>query len=176
MRLKLSLRTVALSSATGLTCGFLAATAVLAQERSVILTNTVRAVALKSEPVTITLTPRPEFASAFEAARQGHGTVALAVEGIEGKSTQPIRINVFFDKPDATRATALEDPHFLGYVYIIPRRGEVKGTGRAFDLSSVKIFDAAAPLRITLVPIAGADATPRDASLSVGQIYVRQEN
>jgi hypothetical protein len=55
-------------------------------------------------------------------------------------------------------------------------RGVVRRTGRAFDLTSVDIADAAAPLRVTLVPVVGVDAAPRDASLTVEEIYIRRED
>jgi hypothetical protein len=144
-------------------------------DRSADLTGRVQKVALTSEPVTLALTPRAEFARALGAARDGTGAVALAVEGIEGTSSQPVRINIFVNKPDVTRATPPEDPHFLGYVYLIPRRGVVKRTGGAFDLTPIGHLDPAARLTVTLVPIAGKDAAPTDAALTVGQIYVRRE-
>lgn len=142
----------------------------------VALTNIVAGVVLKSEPVTITLTPRPEFRSTLDAARSGTGVVTLAVEGIEGTSTQPIRMNVFLDKPEATRWTPIDDPHFLGYVYLIPLRGQVRRTGRAFELSNAKVFDTTTGLRVTLVLVTGANMPPANTSLIIGEIYVREEN
>lgn len=171
-RLKHALRTLVLASAAGLACGC----PVLAQQRPTILSNPVRELVVTSEPLTVTLAPAPDFAAALDAARQGRGAVALAVEGIEGRATQPIRLNVFVDKPDATRGTSIEDPHLLGYVFIIPARGVVRRTGRAFDLSSVGLADAVAPLRVTLVPVVGTDAAPRDASLTIERIYIRRED
>lgn len=171
-RLKHALRTLVLASAAGLACGC----PVLAQQRPTILSNPVRELVVTSEPLTVTLAPAPDFAAALEAARQGRGAVALAVEGIEGRATQPIRLNVFVDKPDATRGTSIEDPHLLGSVFIIPARGVVRRTGRAFDLSSVGLADAVAPLRVTLVPVVGTDAAPRDASLTIERIYIRRED
>ena len=144
MRLKHALRSLVLVSAAGLASGC----SVLAQQRPVILSNTVRALALISESVTVTLTPEPGFVAALDAARQGRGAVALAVEGVEGRATQPIRVSVFVDKPDATRATPIEDPHHLGYLFLIPVRGVVRRTGRAFDLTSVDITDADQVFRI----------------------------
>lgn len=170
-RLKQALRTLVLASAAGSACGC----PVLAQQRPTILSNSVRELVLTSDPVTVTLAPAPDLAAALDAARQGRGAVALAVEGIEGRATEPIRLNVFVDKPDATRGTSIDDPHLLGYVYIIPARGLVRRTGRAFDLSSVERADAVAPLRVTLVPVVGTDAAPRDASLTIERIYVRRE-
>jgi hypothetical protein len=172
MRLKHALRSLVLASAAGLAGGC----SVLAEQRPVILSNAVRGLVLISEPVTVTLTPGPGFVAALDTARQGRGAVALAMEGLEGRATQPIRISVFVDKPDATRATPIEDPHHLGYLFLIPVRGVVRRTGRAFDLTSVDIADAAAPLRVTLVPVVGVDAAPRDASLTVEEIYIRRED
>jgi hypothetical protein len=104
------------------------------------------------------------------------GTITLAVESIEGMLTQPIRINVFVNKPDANSKTSVEDTHFIGYISMFPRLGGVKGVSRAFDLSSMEAVDPTAPLRVTLVPVTGIDLTPRDAALRVGRIYVRREN
>jgi hypothetical protein len=143
-------------------------------EEPAILSNVVRDVTLRSEPVTIALAGRSGFAPALDAARRGGGAVVLALRNIQGRSTQPIRLNVFVDKPDADRATPSADPHFLGFVYLIPTRSEVRG-GHAFDLSGLQTPDGGA-LRITLVPIAGTDAAPRDAALSVGQIDIRRED
>jgi hypothetical protein len=172
-RLKRALRTLVLASAAGLACGC----PVLAQHRATIVSNTVGELVVTSEPVTVALAPASDFATALAAARQGRGAVALAVEGIEGRATQPISLNVFVDKPDAARGTSTDDPHLLGNIYIIPARGLVRRTGRAFDLSSVDLADPAAPLRVTLVPVVGTDAAaPRDASLTIERIYIRRED
>ncbi len=154
----------------------LAGAPAVAQEPAVPLTNTVTGVALRSEPVTVTLSPSPGLKSALEAARRGSGTMALAVEGVKGTLTQPVRINVFVNKPDANRATPLEDPHFLGYIHVPPTRGRVENAGRLFDLSSVEVVDPAAPVRVTLVPVVGSNSTPRDAALQISRIYLRREN
>ena|SRR5947209_3915128 len=146
----------------------------LAAPGPVILSETVRDVALGPDPVTIALAPHGDFATALEAARRGTSVVVLALQNIRGKSTQPLRINVFLDKPDANRATPPADSHFVGFVYLIPTRSEVRG-GRAFDLSGLKSFDPKS-LRVTLVPIAGTDAAPRDASIVVGQVDVRRDD
>ena len=131
--------------------------------------------ALRSEPVTVTLSPQAALKPALQTARQGDGPITLAVEGIEGTLTQPIRINVFVNKPDANSGTTVEDLHFLGYISISPRPGGLKGAGRAFDLSAMEALDPAAPIEVTLVPVAGINGMPRDAALQVGRIYIRRE-
>jgi hypothetical protein len=108
-----------------------------------------------------------------QAAEQGSGVV---VEGIEGTLTQPVRLNVFVNKPDANRTTSLEDPHFLGYIDLLPTHGRVESGGRLFDLSTVKAIDPAAPLEVTLVPVVGRNMAPSDASLRLSRIYARREN
>ena len=176
VRSRLRWRSTALCCAGALVCGYLvdAMAQDRGQERATDLTDRVRQVVLTSEPVTVTLQARAEFSSVFEAARRGEGVVALAVEGIAGTTSQPLRINVFVNKVDVTRATSVDDPHFLGFLYLIPRRGAVQPTGRGFDLTPVGPIDPAR-LTVTLVPIAGKSAAPADAALTVGQIYVRRE-
>jgi hypothetical protein len=139
------------------------------------MTNIVAGLQLRSEPVTVKLSPQPGLTPALQAAQQGHSPITLAVEGIAGTLTQPVRINVFVNKPDANSRTTVEDPHFLGYISISPRPGGVKGAGRAFDLSAMAALDPAAPIEVTLVPVAGINGTPRDAALQVGRIYIGRE-
>jgi hypothetical protein len=148
----------------------------VAEEPPVPLTSMVSQVALGSQPVTVMLSPSPELKSAFNAAKLGRATVALAVEGVRGTLIQPVRINVFVNKPDANRTTPLEDPHFLGYVNVAPTRGRVENAGRLFDVPADAVGDLAAPPRVTLVPVVGSDSAPRDASLQIGRIYMRREN
>jgi hypothetical protein len=143
-----------------------------AEEQAVPVANAVTGLALGPEPVTVTLMRQPRPAPTAEG--QEYGPTALAVEGIEGTLTQPVRINVFIDKPDANSRTPVKDPHFLGYIYIAPRNGIVKGVGRAFDLSMVEALDRDT-LRVTLVPVAGINAPPHDAQLQVSHIYIRRE-
>lgn len=152
----------------------LAAAGASAQEMSS-LSDTVRDVALTSGPVTIALSPSADFARWLEAARNGQGAVALTLADIQGTSPQPVRINVFVDKPDATRTTVDDDPHFLGFVYLIPRQGRVGRTGQAFDLTPLGTL-AAGRLTVTLVPIVGTGAAPTESSLRIGQIYIRRES
>jgi hypothetical protein len=151
-------------------------TIVNGQEPSVPLTNTVTEVALKSQPVTVTLSPSLQLKPALTAADLGRATVALAVEAIRGTLTQPVRVNVFVNRPDADRTTPLEDPHFLGYINVQPTRGRVENAGRLFDVPANAIGDLIGAVRVTLVPVVGLDDAPRDAALQVGRIYMRREN
>jgi hypothetical protein len=154
----------------------LAGTIVGAEEPTVALTNTVTGVALDTHPVTVTLSPSPQLKSALNAAELGRATVALAVEAIRGTLTQPVRVNVFVNRPDADRTTPLEDPHFLGYINVQPTRGRVDNAGRLFDVPANAIGDLIGAVRVTLVPVVGSDDMPRDAVLQVGRIYMRREN
>jgi len=138
------------------------------------LTDSIRNVVLKTTPVSIELTPKPGFAATLQAARGGSGAVALALDGVEGTASQPVRINVFLNRPDAVPATSDDDPNLLGFLYLIPRRGVVMRTGRAFDLTSVPDLDERR-LTVTLVPVTGERETPKDLSLTVAQIYVQRE-
>lgn len=142
------------------------------------LTDARSGVALNAQPMTVSLAPRAAMRPALAAARLGGSPVALAVEGIEGSITQPVRINIFIDKPDADRSTPTDDPHFAGTVALLPRQGKLKRTGRIFDLSRAGALTTDAPLRVTLVPVVGTDEkpqTPRDFSLRIGKIYIRHE-
>jgi hypothetical protein len=145
-----------------------------AQEQLAV-TNLVAHVALRSEPLTVTLSPLPTLRPALQAARLGDGTITLVIEGIEGTLTQPVRINVFLNKPAANSATPVDDPHFLGYIHVAPSRGRVKGAGRAFDVTTAEAVDPTAPLQVTLAPVTGTNMAPRDAMLHVGRIYMRRE-
>lgn len=150
----------------------------LAQSPSA-LTKPATGVALGTQPLTVALQPQPAMQPAFADARRGSNVVALAVEGLEGTVTQPVRINVFIGKPDANRNTSVDDPHFVGTIALLPRNGRLKPTGRIFDLSHATGLDTAAPLQVTLVPVVGTDdapQAPRDATLRVGKIYIRTAN
>jgi hypothetical protein len=151
-------------------------TPAIAENSTVPLTNTITEMALDSHPVTVTLSPLPELKSALNAAELGRATVALAVEAIRGTLTQPVRVNVFVNRPDADRTASLEDPRFLGYINVQPTRGRVENAGRLFEIPANAIGDLAAPVRVTLVPVVGSDEAPRDAALHVGRIYMRREN
>jgi hypothetical protein len=148
-----------------------------AQDQPVFLTDPVSALALGSEPLTVTLSPRPELKQTLQAARQGRGVVTLAIEGVEGTLTQPVRINVFVNKPDADRTTPVDDPHFVGYIHVAPARsGVARGVNRVLDLAPVRDLNPDAPVGVTLVPVAGINDAPRDASLQVRRIVIRREN
>ncbi len=130
---------------------------------------------LGAQPLTVRLPPRPGAAAAFA----GDHPLVLAVEGLEGRVSQPVRINVFVNKPDADRATPISDPHFVGTIALLPRNGALKRTGTIFDVADKAGLDLSEPLRVTLVPVLGtAEATrpPRDFSLRVGKIELRNEN
>jgi hypothetical protein len=163
----------ALASATVVACAMLLGPA--GSQEQLVITNLVTQVALRSGPVTVTLSPRPTLRQALQAARRGDGTITLVIEGIEGTLTQPVRINVFLDKPDANSATPVDDPHFLGYIYVAPSRGRVNGAGRAFDVTTAEAVDPATPLQVTLAPVTGTNMAPREAMLQVGRIYMRRE-
>jgi hypothetical protein len=141
------------------------------------LSEPVTALELRSEPLTVTLSPRPEMKPALQAARAGGGVVTVAIEGVEGTLTQPVRINVFINKPDADRTTPVDDPHFVGYIHVAPtREGVARGVNRVLDLAPVRDLDPDAPVRVTLVPVVGINDAPRDAALRVRRILIRREN
>ncbi len=55
--------------------------------------------------------------------------MVLAIEGIEGAGAQPVRINVFIDKSDADNLTPTTDPRCVGFIKLLPVRGDVRRTG-----------------------------------------------
>jgi hypothetical protein len=121
------------------------------------------------------LTPLPEFAPALRAAQNSAAPVILTIEGITGKPTHPLRINVFVGRPDATPKTSTNDPHFVGYIAIAPNYGADPARGidisRGFDVSNLEISGDDEGLRVTLVPVAGLAEAPRDLSLQIRRIY-----
>ncbi len=139
------------------------------------LTTAATGLTLGSVPATITLTPLPEFAAALRAAQNGAAPVILTIEGIIGKPAQPLRINVFVGRPDATPKTSTNDPHFVGYIAIAPKYGAEPARGieisRGFDVSNLDISGDDEGLRVTLVPVAGLAEAPRDLSLQIRRIY-----
>ena len=139
------------------------------------LSDVVKGLALRSEPVTIRLPARPGLAAASAAAQSGDGALALAVHDLTGTSTEPVRINVFVDMPDANRTTSPDDPHFVGELSIYPKDGRIGTGGSDLELTQGVTADAGKPLQVTFVPVVGSAAAPRDLSLQVGQIYVRHD-
>jgi hypothetical protein len=137
------------------------------------LTNMVRDMQLGAAPLTVDLLPQAEFASALRAG--GDAPIALAVEGIEGAVVQPVRINVFINRPDAGPATSSEDPSCIGFIQLLPTRGTVRAVSHAFELPGARSLDLTKPIRVTLVPVIGTSEAPRDVSLRVGRIYLRRE-
>jgi hypothetical protein len=148
---------------------------VRAQQQEPLLTSVVASTSVHSEPVTVKLSPRSGIAPGFEAARSGKASVVLALEGVEGTSSQAVRVNVFLNEPQATRTTPQDDPHFLGHMFVWPTNGRLRLMGRAFDLPIDKYGDVAEPLQVTLVPVVGVDKAPRDLALHVEKIYLRVE-
>jgi hypothetical protein len=157
----------------GLTAVCLAAPIGYAQDMSP-LSNSIRNMAVKSAPVSAELAPRAGFSAALQMARGGSGSVTLTVEGVEGTCSQPVRLNIFLNRPDAGLATPIDDTNFIGFLYLIPRRGQIGRASQAFDLSSVPNLDERR-LTVTLVPVAGESETPKDLSLVIARIYLQRE-
>jgi hypothetical protein len=85
---------------------------------------------------------------------------------------------VFVGKPDATPKTSTNDPHFAGYIAILPKYGGGQTQGidisRDFDVSNLVLPGESRGFQVTLVPVAGIAETPRSLSLRVRQIYLRR--
>jgi hypothetical protein len=138
------------------------------------LSSTITQARLGTEPLTVNLEPLPALAPALRT-KDDNPTV-LAIEGIEGNVTQPIRINIFLNEPGAGRHNATDDPRCVGFIQVLPVRGKLRPTSEAFDLSQIPDFDPKKPIQVTLVPVVGTDGAPRDVSLSVGRIYLRRDH
>jgi hypothetical protein len=123
--------------------------------------------ALGAEGATVTL-------RLTEAGRHalGESGTALALDDVTGETDRPIRINVFLDKPDADRRTSTEDPHFLGYLQLMPTGPDGHrhvAASTEFDMAAAPI-GAAGSLSISLIPIIGIDQAPTGITLKIGRI------
>lgn len=105
------------------------------------------------------------------------GTIAvLTIEAIQGRSVQPIRINVFVDKPDADHATPTTDSRCAGFIQLLPRDGVVRKTGAVLDVSNLLPRDPTAPVDITLVPVIGTGSEPpKGVDLEIGRMLIEYE-
>jgi hypothetical protein len=140
-----------------------------ARELTVIATN----LTLGTAPLAVKLTPEPDLASALNAGKPL--PMVLAIEGIEGAAAQPVRINVFVDKPDADNLTPTTDPRCVGFIQLLPVRGEVRRTGIALEMPMIRYSDFGQSISITLVPVVGTDnRAPRDVALRVARLYIRE--
>lgn len=137
------------------------------------LTSIATGVQIGADARVVVLSPEPALASALG---QGGLPIVLAVEGVEGAAVQPIRINIFLNKPDADNHTSTDSPSCLGFIQLLPTQGVVRRVNYAFDLSQTGNLDPAKPISITLVPVIGTDSRPRDVSLRIGRLYIRQEH
>jgi hypothetical protein len=150
----------------------------ITQGQTLPLTTSANGLSLHSAPTTLTLTPLPTFAPALRAAQDRNAPVILAIEGVVGQPVQPIRINVFVGKPDATAKTSTDDPHFVGYIAIAPKYGADKTRGvevsRSFDVSNLDFSAQPTGMPVTLVPVAGIAEAPSDLTLTVRQITFRR--
>jgi hypothetical protein len=138
------------------------------QER---LTSVASGVALGSAPVTVALDPQPRLADALRA--DDDAPIVLAIEGIEGTAAQPVRINVFLNKPDADRAVSSEDASAVGFIQLLPVRGAVRRIGHAFEIPRSLRLQPSSRLQVTLVPVIGVGEAPEGVALRIERIYLR---
>jgi hypothetical protein len=128
-------------------------------------------VRLDHAPLVVELKPEPTHTLATCG---GEDNVrVLAIEGIEGTTTQPIRINVFLNKGDAGTGTSTGDSSFVGFIQLLPVRAAIRRVGHAFELSQAADLDLTKPIQVTLVPVAGEDSVPNNVALRIGRIYLR---
>ena len=123
-------------------------------------------------PLVVDLVPTPALDAALRAAADT--PVVLAIEGLEGTTRLPVRINVFLDEPDATSRTSVDDPSFVGFLQLLPVRGTVRRIGHVFDIPASFRPTHGGPVRVTLVPVVGTDSVPGDVSLHIARMFLRQ--
>lgn len=155
--------------ATGLAL-LLAAFAVGGPVRAQALTDIASDLRLGTAPLAVRLTATPALASALDSA----GPPVLAIEGIEGAASQPIRVNIFINKREADNRTPTTDSNCVGFIQLLPVRGNVRRTGIALEIPNILKLDAARSIWITLVPVVGTDnSVPRDIALRIARIYLK---
>ncbi|VVB47657.1 protein of unknown function [Beijerinckiaceae bacterium RH AL1] len=131
---------------------------------------------VSSVAVDTPLGDRPVTARFANIAAASAGTAAvLSIENLKGRSTQPVRINVFVDKPEADRRTPATDPHWAGVIQLMPRQGEVHSLGTLVDLAGFMNPGSGRPIAITLVPVVGTDSSPQGLELTLGRMSIRYE-
>jgi hypothetical protein len=160
------------SQAIGAIALILAASAAAAPpERS--LTSVAAVPRLGAAPVTVRLAPNAGAAASLA----GPGAVvSVSLEDIGGATDQPVRINVFIDRPGATRSDPITHPNWVGTVNLMPLRGTVSRTQRLELRDAARWLSGRRPVAITLVPVVGRDSAPRASALHVRRIYLRSEN
>jgi hypothetical protein len=139
------------------------------------LTDIAADLRLGTVPAAVKLTPKPALALALDSANPS--PPVLAIEGIEGAAAQPVRINVFVNKRDADNRTPTTDSNCVGFIQLLPVRGEVRRTGMAFEISRTLDLDPARSIWITLVPVVGTDnSVPRDVTLRIARLYIEESH
>ena len=124
-------------------------------------------------PLTVNLVPLSGFAIALR--DQTKSPVLLILSGISGQAAQPIRINVFLNKPNADRQASTNDPSNIGFIQLMPVRGVVRPFNFAFDMSQPLNLDNQNSLAITLVPVVGSEEAPRGLSLHIAHIFIGRQ-
>ena len=125
---------------------------------------------LGSNPLVVDLLPTPPLDALLRA--PSSEPIVLAVEGVEGTTPLPVRINLFLDKPDADSRTSTDDPSFIGFLQLLPVRGTVRRIGHVFDIPPTLRLARNGPIKITLVPVVGTDSVPNDVSLHIARIFL----
>jgi hypothetical protein len=103
----------------------------------------------------------------------GRETIVLTLRDVAGDTDSPVRINVFAGKPDADRQTSTEDPHFLGYLQLMPSgtpgHRHVATSGQ-FEVQQAALARSGDVLTVRLVPIIGLDQAPAGLALHIGAV------
>jgi polyphenol oxidase len=136
-------------------------------------------VSLTTAPVTRSVTLPPQIrAHVANLAASAPPEYILHVRGITVPESGQAMFNVFLNEPNATAASGVESPNFVGTVTVLARtkksgaRHEVT-TNAAFDITDV-LADLKGPetLSVTLVPVAAGGAAPSAQQASFKQISI----
>ncbi len=141
--------------------------------------------ALTEKPLTVAVEPTAEIRSALAAAAKPAPKVAvhLVLGGVvPPKEREQIEgVRVFLNKDDATRATSIDDPHFVCAFAFAPttqrdpQEFNLDLTRTVAELGRQGKLDSTKPLRITLiaVPAMGAKELPAQFSVPVGKVSIK---
>jgi len=150
-------------------------------------TSTTTPIALGRVPLTQSVAVPATHAKAFAAlTASAPAQFVLHVRGITVADDQQAMFNVFVNQPNATAATSLDSPNFVGTVTVLAKTkgmAGMKGTARHHHPSVNAEFDVtdiiastkgAARLSVTLVPAAGAGVAPKAMKATFRQLSLEQ--
>jgi polyphenol oxidase len=117
--------------------------------------------------------------SAAPAASGAQQKVILRIEGVEIPANHGALINVFLNQPNATAATGIDDPGYVGTIAVVANQGPgavhahpvVRNFG--FDITDkVAALGNDNNLAVTLVPATGAGEKPAGVNVKYSRVYI----